>query len=240
MSNKLIYIGILIALIFTQSCTTKEPEMDQLLTRNWQYDAQKGTLPIDSNSYLNLSLKVEGGDTLREFISIFNGRRDIGTWSIKDGNDLILSSPRQNIETGVDSITQSFDENGKVTIHYYKNNELIGSLNNGDFTTKQFIQKFTVNDISENEMTLIFENQAGSARPVTVIPYKYISKVIPTSISFYSVTRGLIGIFGLILITFLFSSNRKAINWNLVLKGLSLQLILAVLVLYVPFVTDFF
>ena len=54
--------------------------------------------------------------------------------------------------------------------------------------------------------------------------------------TFSSFFRGLIGIIALLLIAFLFSRNRKAINWSLVAKGLLLQFILALLILKVPFV----
>ncbi len=54
------------------------------------------------------------------------------------------------------------------------------------------------------------------------------------------ILRGILGMFGLILITFLFSSNRKAINWKTVGKGLFLQFVLAILVLKVVWVQDIF
>ena len=53
---------------------------------------------------------------------------------------------------------------------------------------------------------------------------------------FESILRGLIGISFLIGVAWLFSENRKAIQWPLVFKGLALQLILAFLVLKVGFV----
>ena len=55
--------------------------------------------------------------------------------------------------------------------------------------------------------------------------------------SFY---RGFLGIIILIFITFLFSKNKKAVNWKTVFIGLSLQLILAVAVLKVSFVKNIF
>ena len=48
--------------------------------------------------------------------------------------------------------------------------------------------------------------------------------------------RGALGMAVLILISFLFSANRKAINWKTVGIGLSLQLLIAIGVLKVPFV----
>ncbi len=48
--------------------------------------------------------------------------------------------------------------------------------------------------------------------------------------------RGILGMIVLILIAVLFSSNRKAINWKTVGIGLSIQLLIAVGVLQVPFI----
>lgn len=51
-----------------------------------------------------------------------------------------------------------------------------------------------------------------------------------------SILRGTIGMVALIAICVLFSNNRKAINWRLVITGLALQLIFALLVLRVSWV----
>lgn len=58
--------------------------------------------------------------------------------------------------------------------------------------------------------------------------------------SFYSLSRGLLGVVSLVLLAFLFSTSRSDINWSLVLKGLALQLFLAILILKVPFIEGFF
>ncbi|WP_186439778.1 NupC/NupG family nucleoside CNT transporter [Cellulophaga sp. RHA_52] len=55
-----------------------------------------------------------------------------------------------------------------------------------------------------------------------------------------SLLRGLLGMAVLILIAFLFSSNRKAINWKTVGIGLALQLIIAIGVLKVSFIQKAF
>src|SRR5690606_25508642 len=49
-----------------------------------------------------------------------------------------------------------------------------------------------------------------------------------------SILRGLVGLAMLILIAWLFSSNRRGINWSLIAKGTALQIIIALLVLKVP------
>lgn len=55
-----------------------------------------------------------------------------------------------------------------------------------------------------------------------------------------SLFRGILGLISLLLIAFLFSENRRAINWSMVGKGLLLQLIFALLVLKVPLAQGFF
>lgn len=58
--------------------------------------------------------------------------------------------------------------------------------------------------------------------------------------SLMTILRGLLGMLTLVGIAFLFSVNRRAIDWKVVLIGLGLQLALAVGVLYVPFIQYFF
>ena len=55
-----------------------------------------------------------------------------------------------------------------------------------------------------------------------------------------NVGRGLLGMVILIGIAYLFSQNKKKIDWGLVWKGMLLQIFLALLMLKVPFVSDFF
>jgi concentrative nucleoside transporter, CNT family len=70
----------------------------------------------------------------------------------------------------------------------------------------------------------------------------YSQETIQTSIidnqgfSITSLWRGVLGMVSLILVAYLFSSNRKAINWKTVGAGLSAQLIIAFGVIKVPFI----
>ncbi|MFC2112070.1 NupC/NupG family nucleoside CNT transporter [Bacteroidota bacterium] len=58
--------------------------------------------------------------------------------------------------------------------------------------------------------------------------------------SIIKILRGFLGMIVLILIAWIFSTNRKAINWQVVLVGISIQLILAIGILWVPAVQVFF
>jgi len=79
--------------------------------------------------------------------------------------------------------------------------------------------------------------------PISYVLERDIEEPVTTTVlyegeglTFNSIWRGLVGILTCILIAFLFSTNRRAINWSLVGKGLLIQLIFAILVLKVPFV----
>jgi CNT family concentrative nucleoside transporter len=66
-------------------------------------------------------------------------------------------------------------------------------------------------------------------------------EIIPSAgFSLESLIRGAIGMVTLVAIAFAFSSNRKAVSWKVVAIGLGMQLILAIGVLYVPFVQAIF
>ncbi|ULC59343.1 Na+ dependent nucleoside transporter [Flaviramulus sp. BrNp1-15] len=67
------------------------------------------------------------------------------------------------------------------------------------------------------------------------------SKIIPSQgFSINSLWRGILGMISLVFIAFLFSSNRKAINWKIVGIGLAFQLLIAIGVLKVEFVKTIF
>jgi CNT family concentrative nucleoside transporter len=60
-------------------------------------------------------------------------------------------------------------------------------------------------------------------------------KIASEGMSMESVLRGLIGLAFLVLISFVFSTNKRAVNWRLVGVGVLLQIVIGVLVLKVSF-----
>ena len=77
-----------------------------------------------------------------------------------------------------------------------------------------------------------------SQNPETVA---VVSEILPSQgFSFSSLWRGVLGMVALIVIAFLFSANKKAIDWKKVAIGLFLQLIIAVGVLKVEFIQYIF
>ena len=55
-----------------------------------------------------------------------------------------------------------------------------------------------------------------------------------------TIIRGLIGILSLIAICYLFSSDRKNVNWNIVIKGLIIQIVFAICILKITFIEKIF
>lgn len=84
--------------------------------------------------------------------------------------------------------------------------------------------------LDENGTRYIFERQTPEAAPLISTE----NKNDPTLIE--KLTRGILGIFFLISIGYLFSKKRKKIQWKLVLKGLALQLVFAFGILKVEFI----
>lgn len=84
------------------------------------------------------------------------------------------------------------------------------------------------------------ELQSAPATPAAVNPYRSILAEKQFSFSFKSILRGLGGIIALLLIAWLFSTDRKHINWRTVGIALGLQLLIAICILAVPAVQTVF
>ena len=98
---------------------------------------------------------------------------------------------------------------------------------------KDTLRKFKILEFSENKLEFTEDN----------VSYKFVKKntLIPSQgISSYGILKGIIGMISLIFIAFLFSKNRRGINWKTVLIGLTAQFLLAVGVLKVNFIQQIF
>jgi CNT family concentrative nucleoside transporter len=97
---------------------------------------------------------------------------------------------------------------------------------------KQYIYKTTL-------AFILLISQNGLLKAQDLI--KTTEQIIPNQgFTFESLLRGILGMVVIVLIAYLFSSNRKAINWKTVGAGLSAQLLLAIGVLKVAFIRSVF
>jgi CNT family concentrative nucleoside transporter len=146
---------------------------------------------------------------------------------------------------------------GKEILILNKNGEFISTINNS-FSKGYWLQNENMLFLKQKTPTAIdvyyevieksetnIELKAGndvyflvSDEDPNYLPSKPVNTQLIKSegISFTSIWRGILGMISLLGIAYLFSSNKKAINWKTVGLGISAQLILAVGVLKVPFV----
>ena len=70
------------------------------------------------------------------------------------------------------------------------------------------------------------------------------NQIVPVKFSFefnlLTILRGMFGLLVIIAIAYVFSSNRKAVSWRVVVTGLVIQVVLAVSILYVPVIRFLF
>ena len=95
-------------------------------------------------------------------------------------------------------------------------------------TTREYLLDYSEDKLilTENNIDYVFTN-----KPLVFSKNKsFTNKLL----------RGLLGLISLIILAFVFSRNKRNINWSLVVKGLLIQLLLAILILKVPIVQNLF
>ena len=99
----------------------------------------------------------------------------------------------------------------------------------------------TVLTLSENDVLYSFSLEKQLQEKIAVVANEATDTILPSQgFSMTSLWRGVLGMFVLLIIAFLFSANRRAVDWKKVGIGLSLQLIIAIGVLKVKFIQTIF
>ncbi|WP_298780048.1 nucleoside transporter C-terminal domain-containing protein [uncultured Polaribacter sp.] len=159
-------------------------------------------------------------------------------FSLKDGNFTISLKSENNLNASGNYIHQNnlliFNyKEPKDTVRYYN----IVSFDNASLVLSENDKMYTFSSkeyasiiIPESEVNLVV-NEVVEKKEI-----KNDTIIQSQGFSLNTLWRGLLGMISLIIIAFLFSSNRKAIDWKKVGIGLSLQLIIAIGVLKVPFI----
>jgi CNT family concentrative nucleoside transporter len=101
--------------------------------------------------------------------------------------------------------------------------------------------------ISGQDSTIIIDDSTSisSETDVEAEPDSELGNIIPENFEsenslFTTIARGILGLVILVLICYIFSANRKAINWKVVGAGLSIQLLLAIGILKISFIRIMF
>lgn len=152
---------------------------------------------------------------------------------------------------GEDSVTSGtyIKQQNLLILHHQKPKEELRYFNIISFEPARLV-------ISEGAVTYYFslqkaldsklsENKEDLLVPMATLKKPLLdaeeAQIIPSSnFTFTSFWRGVLGMFSLIVIAFLFSANRRAINWKRVAIGLSLQIVIAVGVLKISLIQNAF
>lgn len=112
-----------------------------------------------------------------------------------------------------------------------------------EFSTIETVSEFQEQSILTSEAPAVDAEQTQPQEDLSVIGEndENAAQIIPSEgFTFNSLWRGAIGMISLLLISVLFSSNRKAIPWKTVFFGLAFQLLIAIGVLQVNFIKNGF
>ncbi|WP_373055571.1 NupC/NupG family nucleoside CNT transporter [Zunongwangia sp. H14] len=165
--------------------------------------------------------------------------------SLTSANTPFTSEAVLNLSEGRFSITRENSDSSDTLAegdYIYQNNNLV--LFYGK--PKDTIRHFRVSGLTESKFSLtegeqLYTFSESSETIKEAVPAAIAKEMIPSEgISIHSVARGALGMLVLLLIAFLFSSNRKAINWRTILIGLGAQLLLAIGVLKITFIQKIF
>lgn len=146
-----------------------------------------------------------------------------GIWSVSGDSLQIVFSENQTLNYDSSAIVI---DNDIVKIIYLNKGIEVAQQVNGEIIFDQKTQNYLIENLSEKKLIL----SDGEYK------YTYNSTILElqNGFSFMSFLRGLLGIISILLIAFLFSTNRKAISWRTIGGALGLQLIIAIAVLKVP------
>ena len=149
------------------------------------------------------------------------------SFSIKDGEfNYSLLSKDSLVAKG-----SYIHQNNLLTLNYSLPKDTVRSYKIVEITD-------SILTLSENE-TIYSYRAIKKSKEIAAIEAK--NKILPSKgFSMNSLWRGVLGMFVLLIISFLFSANRRAVDWRKVGIGLSIQLIIAIGVLKVNFIQTIF
>lgn len=126
--------------------------------------------------------------------------------------------------------------------YIYQNNLLVFYFNTPRDTIRRFkITELTDSTLVFSERDAVYKFKAPKIIEEAIVATSTENTITPSQgFSFNSLWRGVLGMISLIILAFLFSSNRRAINWKIVGLGLAFQLLIAVGVLKIDFIKSVF
>ena len=172
-----------------------------------------------------------------QFSSIENAN-DKSITAINSENDFLI------LRDGTFSYEIEAKENLKTSGDYLFQNKLLVFYYNQPIDT---IRKYEITEhtdstliFTENGSHYKFRTSIGEKEGIGLQSEENLGVIPSQGFSFTSIWRGVLGMISLLFIAFLFSSNRRAINWKTVGIGLAFQLVIAIGVLKVSLIQNIF
>ena len=165
--------------------------------------------------------------------NVINAQEIEKKWQLSSSeNDYLeLQKGSYKLQIATDSINQKGD-------YLVQDNFIFLFENGSDSPTKRFVIE------AKTDSTLVIKNKGKAysffASNKEVQNTTNAQLIKSEGMTFTSIWRGILGMLSLLGIAYLFSANKKAINWKTVGLGIAAQLILAIGVLKVPFVKAMF
>jgi len=215
---------------FLASCTQeqKEPLVGKWISTSVSQESK------DTNIRF---ISFTGSETGNEFTE-YGWYKDSTKGKWEHRHDSLILTYVLNATYTADSITVSNANRATTTskkqesvTNYYQENELVASSINGAPAANESVERIKILSLNDANLAFNFKGER--------LDYSK-EKKVSKGLSFMSVVRGIIGMMFLLVLTFLFSKNKKRIDWGLVIKGTALQIVIALLVLKVPFVEQGF
>lgn len=156
-----------------------------------------------------------------------------GKWTLENNTIQLnpLSVNKTKIKTGQHSYLEDLTATDSPDTILASTDTMLNARDSVSVTpstpTPVFPKSLTITSHTEQNLTLSGNNQTFSF--TSKDDTGFFSKLMNNNI-----LRGIIGILSLLLICFLFSKNRRKIEWKLVVTGLIIQILFAFLVLKVP------
>ena len=189
---------------------------------------------LDQNwSFLSIN-KVDGTEFIKtDSTDVFTLKNGSFTYSLK-GKDNLKASGNYIHQNNL--LIFNYKE-PKDTVRYFNiisSDNASLTLSENDVVYNLSSKEYAKIIIPVEEVKLIIEDNVVAINEVS-------NEIVPSqNFSFNSLWRGVLGMISLIVIAFLFSANRKGIDWKTVGLGVAFQLIIAIGVLKVPFVQKAF
>ena len=190
-------------------------------------------IPAETNEILDgddyLLIKNDGS-----FEAVLFSVGTKGNWG-KTAEKLILTYAAEDSKIHADSTVISVNDN-QAEVEFFGNNKKIASVKDDGVQIQRSSDSLLIENLTKKQMSLSKGGQTLDFVSTLTLAdeNKAVLSYDTAGFSLNSLLRGLIGMVSLLLIAFIFSTNRRAISWRIVFTGLGIQILLAVSVLYFP------